>query len=181
MRKVTGSFGERFVELFGGKVQIKDVENVFEELAEIDERNGTISQVFDASVIAGRNHLLHSVELALEGMERDRSFANSPQIELTCWVSGLRQIRKALDKAGIDEKTERVAVVILGVDAEEVEDSRGEIFDILSLDRDDSMLEVREWKLDSLKKSLEIEENQVEVSLLEDIVLERIALLNLEA
>lgn len=180
MHKIKGSFGEKSVSLSGGEIDIGDVEDAFSTLQEIDEREGTVSQVFEASRIAGESHLLHSAKLAYEAIEKGKSFADSPGIELTCWVAGLRQINKSLEKVGIDDGTEKAAVIVIGNDLSGVQKAREGIFESFFTARDDSVIDYGEWKRDSLIESYDISKGQEKVSCVEDMVLEKVALLSLE-
>lgn len=180
MIRIKGDFGERQVRISGGYFDINDVEEIIGIVDRIDRENGTTSQLFDADHIAGREHLLHSAKLAFESIERGRAFADSPEIELVCWVAGRRQINKSLKRVGIGEDTDRVAIITIGESALEVEKSQKEIFRRLEIEEDKEVLEIDEDKLENLQDAFSITPKQLEVSSATDVVLEKVSLLSLE-
>ncbi len=180
MMEIHGDFGKRFVEVAGGRIELNDIEEVIRSIEDIDESNETVSQLFDASCVAGSDHLFHSVRLALDALERDRAFANSSRIEFTCWVAGLRQINKSLDCVGISEETESVAVLIVGQSSSKVEKSLNDIFDQLDIERMDEVLEIDDKKFENLLDIYSIDESRAGAFSLKDLILEKVALLSLE-
>lgn len=180
MAKLKGSFGNRSVKITGGRAEIKDIEKVLEIVDELDGEHGTTSQLFDAKRIAGKEHILHASKLALESLEGGNPFANSPKIELTCWVAGLRQIDKALEGFGIKEGAGNIAVVTIGEREDEVETVQRKILKGLNIEEDREVLELTEDKIEGLQEQFSITQNQLEVSSIQGLVLEKIALLNLE-
>ncbi len=180
MEKISGEFGERHVKIFGGHVEIEDIEKIIKKIEKIDQRNKTISQLFDANKIAGKDHLLHSAKLALEALERKRSFADNPRIELTCWTAGMRQINKSLDKVGINKDSRKVACVIIGESSTAVEKSEKEIIEKMGIDRKNKVLMITEEKIDLLRKAYSISSKQVQVSSVQDVIKEKVSLLSLE-
>ncbi len=146
MKKIKGEFGERFIEISGGKKEIEKIDEAIKKLEEIDESNGTISQIFNAEKIAGESHLLHASKLALEALERGESFADTPRIELTCWTAGLRQINKALDRVGVEKNSEEIAIVSIGEEKEGVEKAQKAIFQELDIKEKQTYSKLRKIK-----------------------------------
>lgn len=180
MIEIHGSFGRRQVEISGGHTNIKDIEKTIKILEEVDKKNGTISQLFDANKIAGKNHLLHSTKLALESIESGKAFADSPRIELTCWTAGLRQISKSLDRVGIKKGSKKIALATIGNKASTVNKTQSEIFQKIGVESDEKVLEVNSEKIEDLQTAFSISEKQTELFPLEEVVRERIALLSLD-
>lgn len=180
MIELKGSFGKRFVEISGGLGEIGGIEKAVGTIKEIDESHGTTSQIFNASRIAGKSHLLHSSKLALESLESGNSFADSPRIELTCWTAGLRQIKKALKRVGIKENSKEIVVVTIGEKESKVNESHQNILRELKIKEDEKILELDEKSLNDLTEGFSISPEQLKVSSPEEIVLEKIALLELE-
>ncbi len=178
--KIRGNFGERWVAISGGNLRIEDIEEIIGKVNEIDESFGTISQLFDAPRIAGREHILHASKLALEALENDRAFADSPSIELTCWVAGLRQINKSLDRVGINSSSEGVVLVSIGKNKSDVRNSLEKIGEYMGLEENMNVLEITDEKMESLKEVFSISGNRLDVSSLREIILEKVALLSLE-
>lgn len=180
MFEISGEFGGRTVKISGGYAQFEEIEEALEKIEEIDKKHRTVSQIFDASRIAGKKHLLHSSKLALESLESGESFAENPRIELICWTAGLRQINKSLDRMGLTENSNTIAAVTIGKEKQKVKKAQKEIFRELDIEEEAEVLEVSEEKREDLKKAFSISENQLEVSSIEDIILEQVALLSLE-
>ncbi len=181
MECIKGSFGEKYVGITAGRADIESIDEIIEEINVIDEEYDTVSQIFDASKIFGKNHLLQSSKLTLEALEDGETFANSPAIELTCWTAGSRQINKSLERVGVKEGSDQpVSAVTIGDDTESVEEAQEKITQNLKIRKDEKALEVSEEKIEGLKKTFSITEKQLEVSTPEKIVLEQIALLSLE-
>lgn len=180
MFKIEGSFGERWVGISGGRIVVDSVEGLLEKVEEVDDSFGTISQLFEAPRIAGEKHLLHASKLALEALEKDRSFADSPSIELTCWAAGLRQINKSLDRVGIKSNSEKVAIITIGESSSDVRKAMEELIRALDLEQDEEVLDVTPEKIDILRDSFSISSNRLETAPLQELILEKVALLSLE-
>ena len=166
MVEIKGSFGTRHVKSAGGLAEFDDIEKVI--------------RIVDASRVAGKEHVVHSAKLALDSLERGRSFADSPSIELTCWVAGLRQINKSLERVGINEDSREIAVVVVGDSSSKVDEAIEKIFEELGIVREDQVLEIDDEKIETIKEAFSISESQLKVSPLKDIILEKVALLSLE-
>lgn len=180
MFELQGNFGKRKVKISGGHTQIENIEKIIESVEKIDKNYNTTSQLFDATKIAGKNHLLHATKLALESIEAKKSIANNPSIELTCWTAGLRQINKSLDRVGINPDTVEIAVITIGRDSSAVKKTQEKIFQKLQIEKDEKVIKITEKKIETLKKAFSVTENQLKVSNLEKIILEKTALLSLE-
>ncbi len=180
MVEITGEFGERQVLVTGGFAEIENIEKIIEKLNEIDEKYETISQLFNASTIAGKNHLYHASKLALEALENGQAFAKSPSIELTCWVAGMRQIKKSLKRVGVDEDSNKIALVTIGEKKTKAEEAQKEILQTLDVERDEQVLEIDKDKEKRLGKIFSISEKQLEIMPIDRLVMEKVALLSLE-
>lgn len=180
MKEIEGRFGKRFIEITGGRMEINNVEGLIEDLEEIDKDNGTISQVFNAKKIAGLGHILQASKLALEALEEEKSFADSPKIELTCWTAGLRQINKALNKVGVTKGSKEIAVAIIGEKKKNVRNARASLFRELDIKESPEVIKMDEDKIKDLMGAFSISQDQLEVSSPEDIIKEKIALLSLK-
>jgi len=177
---ITGEFGERNVLVKGGWVEIQDIPEIIETLSEIDSEFGTTSQVFDANFIAGKNHILRASKLALDSLERSRAFADNPSIELTCWTAGMRQIDKSLDRVGVKGGSGGIVVVTIGTESEKVEEAQSNILKELSVDVDEGVLDIDEEKEKALAEAYSLSEEQLETHSVDDLVMEKVALLSLQ-
>lgn len=179
MYLIGGDFGERYVSIVGGVVGIEDVTGVVDILSEIDSEFGTVSQIFDAEKIAGRDHLLLAARLAFDAMERDRSFADDSSIELTCWAAGMRQINKSLEKVGVKEGENGVVLFVSGEDEESVEQAREACLERLGIDGNDDFVGVDGCE-EVLSETFDLSEDRLEVYPIEELVMEKVSLLSLE-
>ena len=128
----------RAVALLGGELKVRG-EEVVNRVAEIQSKHRVVAQIFDARRVAGRDHLLHAVSLALLSEERGERFAVNPALNLLCWVAAERQIEVALRKVGVSPGTREAAVVVVGKDRPSVQSVVEEVGELLSR-RDEVLL-----------------------------------------
>ena len=180
MFELKGMFGRRWIGIAGGKAIMGNIDEVFKELTSVDRKHGTISQIFDASCIAGKGHLLHGVRLALIAQATGKNFAGSLNIELACWVSGERQINRAFEKVGMHEGDRTVAILTVGKTRVGVRRALSDILRELHVERDDDVLELAPGKIPKLLKIFSISKRELDIANVQKLVLERIALLSLQ-
>ncbi len=180
MDVIVGEFGERNVLVRGGHAHIQDIPEIIETLSEIDSKYGTISQIFDANFIAGKTHILQASKLALDSLERGRAFADDPSIELTCWTAGMRQINKSLDRVGVKEGSGDIVIATIGEDSENIEQAQTDVLEELSVDVDDEVLDIDEEKEKALADEYSLSGEQLEAHSVDELVMEKVALLSLQ-
>jgi KEOPS complex subunit Cgi121 len=178
--ELKGAFGKRIVGVMGARVDTQDIDAMLKTLAVIDKRSQTTCQIFDADRIAGEEHLVHAAKLALTAQATHLNFADSLNIELVCWVSGLRQIARAFDRVGVRKGCSHVAVLTVGKDREDVKRAQMETLRRLNLDRDDKVLDVNSKKISVLMKVFDISKKELQIAPIEKLVLEKVALLSLQ-
>jgi tRNA threonylcarbamoyladenosine modification (KEOPS) complex Cgi121 subunit len=180
MFELKGTFGRCTIGIVGGRATVDEVDGLLRRLARVDRRHGTVSQIFDASRIAGRGHLLHAARLALIAQATGKNFASSLNIELACWVAGERQIGRALEKVGLHKGGMTVAVLTVGRTRSAVKRSQADILHELRIERDDDVVEFEPKKIAALLKVFSIPKHELEIADIRKLVLERIALLSLQ-
>jgi len=178
--ELKGAFGKRIASVMGALADVRDIDAMLKILATIDKRSQTIGQIFDADRIAGKKHLVHAAKLALTAQVTRMNFADSLNIELVCWASGLRQIVRAFDRVGVHKGCNRVAILTIGKSREEVKRAQMETLRELNLHRDDKVLDVNSKKISTLMKAFDISKKELEIAPIEELVLEKIALLSLQ-
>jgi len=178
--ELKGAFGKRIVGVMGALADVQDVNAMLKTLAIIDKRSQTICQIFDADRIAGEEHLVHAAKLALTAQVTHMNFADSLNIELVCWVSGLRQIARAFERVGVRKGCSRVAVLTIGKSREGVKHAQIETLRGLNLERDDKVLDLDSKKIFVLMKVFDISKKELEIAPVEKLVLEKVALLSLQ-
>ncbi len=164
--------------LVEGRVEIDDVDAFVERLSGIGENRDVTVQAFDARYVVSRAHLERAVELADRAFERGENVARERGVEILLYAAGRRQIDRALtlgvspgtqpvvvlvDSGTDDERAEREAVT-----AVEVELIPEETLGTFDEGRVRTYFDVNERELDAVAGTLE------------DVVLERVALLDVE-
>ncbi|MFQ6130013.1 MAG: KEOPS complex subunit Cgi121 [Candidatus Hadarchaeaceae archaeon] len=180
MFELKGAFGRRVVGVVGGRTNVGDVDEFLGKLAKADRENQTTSQAFDASSIAGKEHLVHAAHLALTAHAVKRNFASSLNIELVCWAAAERQIARAFEKIGVSKGSRGLAILSLGVSRAQVRRALVSICRELDIEQDDSVLELTREKVSKLCKVFAISNDELKIAPTQKLVLERVALLALE-
>lgn len=164
------------MELVEGVATIDDLETFLARLGEIGDDQGCTIQAFDARYVAGRRHLERALELADRAIERDDAIANDRAVEVLCYAAGRRQINRAL-AMGVDEG-ETPTVVLVAGDGEGNETAAAEAIRTL-LEPSDTL---GEFDPDTVREFFEIGDAEVAATDagLEDLVVERVALLTVE-
>jgi len=180
MYELRGTFGKRVVGIVGGKLANEGIDETLDGLARIDRRYGTVSQIFDASRIAGKDHLLHAARLSLIAEATGKKFASSLNIELACWAAAERQIVRAFGKVGVLKGTGEIVILTLGKTSLAVKKSIDDFVRELLVERDDDVVELTPEKIPTLLRIFSIPKGELEISDIQKLVLERIALLCLQ-
>lgn len=180
MFELVGAFGRRVVGTIGGRTVVGDVDRMLQKLSSVDRRHNTVSQVFDASRIAGKGHLVHAARLALMAHSAGEGFASSLAVELVCWTAGLRQIEKALERVGIRKSTKELAILTIGDNQEQVEKAQSDLIRELRIKRDDDVIELSPKKARRLREVFSLPKNLAKNADVQKLLLERVALLSLE-
>jgi KEOPS complex subunit Cgi121 len=126
----------------------------------------------NADLVCGREHLETAAEHAARAFERGSNVSTAMTMEIMLYASGERQIARARDKIGLKRETERLAILLLG--AEE-----NEVLTALGLRRDDSVLNA------SAEKAERFGISQAELEAADDpagtdVVLERVAFVDIQ-
>lgn len=180
MFELKGAFGKRVVGVIGARAEVQDVDTVLKTLRKIDEEFHTVSQIFDADHIAGKEHLIHAARLALIAQAAHVNFAGSLNIEFVCWASGLRQIAQAFERVGLRKRCERVAFLTTGNTREAVKCAQTKILRELCVERDDKVIDITPKKIPVLLKAFNIPKRELKIAGVQKLVLEKVALLSLQ-
>lgn len=128
-------------------------------------------QFIDACVVFGPDHIVSAAEHALRAFDQARNTCRNLRSEFMLYVSGERQISRAIEVAGIRKKTTECAMIIFGP----------------KKDEPDSIIAKMGWKRDddviaSIGKDISklgIDEREAKCTdLATDLVLERVALVD---
>ena len=160
--------------LVEGTAAVDDVDAFVADLAAIGEAHGATVQAVDARYVAGRRHLEAAVRSARRAVEHDDAIADDPALEVLLYAAGRRQIERAL-AMGVSEGGGPVVVVVDGGDEAAAAAEVGEQVeptDTLETGRDEALIrdyfDIGDAELDATDASLE------------DLVVERVALLAVE-
>ncbi|UTF53978.1 KEOPS complex subunit Cgi121 [Natronosalvus rutilus] len=184
------------MELLEGRLRVDDLDSFIADLGEIGETHDVTIQAFDARYVAGRRHLERAVALADRATERGENVARDRAVEILLYAAGRRQIDRALEM-GVDEGESDVIVLIDGQGDEraartDLEDRFGlesvsaleTVEEVVDVDVDTDVGEDVnvDRDLDTVRSFFEISdvERVATTASLEDLVCERVALLEVE-
>jgi len=158
---------------------IDDLDDFLAEIAAISETTGATVQCFDSDYVAGNCHLRRAVELAARAREQGTAVADDPAVEILLYAAGRRQINQALEM-GVSEGDADVASVVTGGDEQAAEQQIRELLGATDARTasDDSTL----GDAATIRSFFDIGDREIAVvdGDLADIVLERVALLDVE-
>ena len=157
---------------------IDDLDEFLADIEAISEATGATIQCFDADYVAGDRHLRRAVELAARAREQGMAVADDPAVEILLYAAGRRQINQALEM-GVDEGESSVVGVVTGGDEAAAERQLREVLGATAADDTDRVILGDE---ETLRSFFDIGDAEVAVvdGDLESIVLERVALLDVE-
>ena len=167
--------------LVEGSAAVEDVDSFVADLNGIGDEYGVTVQAFDARYVVSRAHLERAVELAERAFERGENVARDRGVEIMLYAAGRRQIDRALT-LGVSRGRNPVVVLIDAPDGGPAadEDEANAAAAIEELLAPESTLggydetRVREF-FDVGDPELEAVDGD-----LADVVLERVALLDVE-
>jgi KEOPS complex subunit Cgi121 len=165
-------------------VKIENI-NTFLETFRIENKNVQI-QFFNAKYIASSEHLFFAALNALNSFDKKTNISNNLAVESLLYASAQRQITKAVKMLGIKQDSLEVAVLILTESISQKNEFLKLISNIISGERDDSVLDLTDEKFRNIKQLFEISDLELEAKLqkegqekqaLIDLVIEHMALL----
>ncbi|USZ70642.1 KEOPS complex subunit Cgi121 [Natronosalvus halobius] len=188
------------MELLAGRLHVDNLDSFVADLGGIGDTHDVTIQAFDARYVAGRRHLERAVALADRAIERGENIARDRAVEILCYAAGRRQIDRALEM-GVDEGESDVVVLVDGAGNElatrtDLEDRFGleSVSTLETADGDvdaDAEIDVGvdagvdpdvDADPDTLRSFFEISdaERSATTASLQDLVCERVALLEVE-
>ena len=164
-------------------------------ICEPRELSGTIShrlpsnceiQFFDADIVATWQHLYFATVNALMARRNHCNLSKSLAVEIVLYASAQRQIKKALDRIGLKQNSENVAVVIVCPAKKSADAGLETTAKFLKSNPDDSVLELTHAKTQRICEVFDIKQEELEAisargdpdKALIDLVMERVALLS---
>jgi len=165
-------------------VRIKDTNGFFQAVK--DKANGVCIQFFDASFVAGWEHLRFAALNALNAFKSRVNISSSLAMETLLYASAQRQIKEAVRLMGIKPSTSRVAVLALTETRKQASAVLKVVSKLLGGRRDDSVVDLKDdkvvglqrlFKISSLELEAKTERKGAEKQALTDLVIEHMALL----
>jgi len=168
-------------------VKIEDVDAFLERARNSVGKNVEI-QFFDAELVASWQHLYFAALNALKAFENRGNISKSLGVEVLLYASAQRQIRKATELLGVKKGLKDIAVLMIGMSANEVKAALNAVSKVFGGRRDDEVLELSQRKKVAIRRFFEISEAEIEAAAngknlekaLIDLVIERMALLATE-
>jgi len=128
------------IHVMGARTQeSKDLDEILHKVESFRKEEEAFLQLFDQSKVVGKEHLLWAHQKAEKTFEQGTNRADDLEIETLLWASAEWQIKDALDKMGIKEGAEKVAILI--------DKDEEQFLDNMGWSRDDTILEPTEKKL----------------------------------
>jgi KEOPS complex subunit Cgi121 len=174
------------MEIVQGVARIDDLEEFLSRLGEIGDEHGCTIQAFDARYVAGRRHLGRALELADRAIEREDAIADDRAVEVLCYAAGRRQINRALAMGVGEGETPTVVLIAAERDGRNDGDERGTPDEAAAAADVRDLLEpadtLGEFDPDTVREFFEIGDAEMAATdaSLEDLVIERVALLTVE-
>lgn len=168
------------VVLVEGVADVDDLDAFLDAVTAIREETGAIVQTFDARYVVSPEHLTRSADLAARAFDRGENVARDRAVEILLYAAGRRQIDDALE---IGVSTGETAVVAL-VDARSTTDPTAAADAAASELR--ALLEptetIADYDPELVREFFDVSRRELDATTgdLSDIVLERVALLDVE-
>ncbi|MDH5780837.1 MAG: KEOPS complex subunit Cgi121 [Candidatus Bathyarchaeota archaeon] len=176
---------DKYVAIAGFRnVKINDFNNFFGQVRK--NVKDTHIQLFDAKLIAGREHLYFAVLNALRAFEGRLNISNSLAVEALLYASAQRQISKAVDLLGIKSESTHIAVLVIAETKQWTNTALEMVSRLVPGERDDGVLELTDEKVEDIRRLFDISDLELEAKLekkglekeaLIDLVIEHVALL----
>jgi len=153
------------------RTKFKDVEELLSRMKEVSERRKAVIQAFDPDMVLSENHLIFSAHHAFKAFAEKRAIAKKLESELLLWAAATRRIGEAVDKVGVKDPGR---VVFL------IEKGKEQVLGDLNAEEDAKLLRMSREKASRITHSFGISENKCGCYSLEELLLEKIAMLALE-
>ena len=168
--------------IVGARGNIKDVDKFLKQVRSFAHDHKIIIQAFNADLIYGEKHIISAVEHAVRAMNQKTNTTNSLEMEILLYASGERQLKLAIPKMGVKKGKSNIVFVLIS----DIKDPKSrisdktidELLELLSLDRDDEVIEGDENTL----KKFGISENQMKTvtkAKYGDLILEKVAMVDI--
>ncbi|UCG69595.1 MAG: hypothetical protein JSV09_00795 [Thermoplasmata archaeon] len=159
------------ITIMGGRGRIDSADMFIKKAREYIKEGDVLLQFLDADKVLGKEHIYSAFEHADRAFERGDNISTTKAMEILIYAAGEPQISNALEKIGLKDGCERIAII-----AQDDLDIDG-LLTHLDLKMDDEVLEFSEQKLKAFGIS-EKEISAVEKTKISDLILERVAMVD---
>jgi KEOPS complex subunit Cgi121 len=165
--------------LCGAYGKIKDVTVLFNEIDQLSKQNNVIIQIVNADVIFGKDHIVSAYYHTNRCFENNTNSLDDKSLEFLLYLSGERQISKAIKKVGITNQVNTFAIIIIPLQKEnDCESILAHIVSQFNFVKDDAILAgdkttLKRFGISEKEISTVPEENYA------DIILEKVALVDI--
>ena len=173
--------------IFGGcvpsEIKINEISNY---LKQIDEKYSLIgSQIFNSCYIWGYSHIYSAIWHAERAFSTKRMISKTFSMEIMLYLTGHRQIKKAIDLIGIKSDTRCIIGVLGAKESRTLSKAYQELKKLLQFSSDQDIIQNLHVKEKFVKEQLLNEgyesANTFSFDEIEKTILQRIALLTLES
>jgi len=167
------------IKIVGAKGYVENVDNFLKKVGDFAQHHKIVIQTFNADLIYGEKHIISAVEHAIRSIDQKNNTTNSLEMEILLYASGERQLKLAIPKMGIKKGKSNIVFVL-------IKDAKGKISDkmtdellkLLSLNRDDEVIEGNE----NILKKFGISKNEMKTvtkAKYGDLILEKVAMVDI--
>jgi KEOPS complex subunit Cgi121 len=164
--------------LLEGTTTIDDLDAFLGTLDDVADATETTVQAFDADYVVSEAHLERALDRADRAIARGENVARERAVEVLCYAAGRRQINRALEM-GVSEGDHRVVVLVDSAAGDEADED--EAVDRLREHVDEGSV-LGEYDEATVRAFFDIDDAELDAVAgdLTDLVLERVALLDVE-
>jgi tRNA threonylcarbamoyladenosine modification (KEOPS) complex Cgi121 subunit len=144
-------------------------------------------QLLSPEYVAGIEHIYFASLNVLRAFKQGSRISRSRAVELLTYVSGQRQIEKAISHLGIKDDQKKVVVAVIGLREDQIVDCVMTAAKHIGGRMDDSVIEIdSKMKLSAIKRFFQISQKEIEavrkpkedeVEIVKKLVIERMAIL----
>ncbi|MCX8182590.1 MAG: KEOPS complex subunit Cgi121 [Candidatus Methanomethyliaceae archaeon] len=156
-----------------------------QEILSLMPKDGFGLQLMDADLVAGYEHLILAISMAIRAWKEDRRIARSLAMEVLLYASAKRQIKEAIESIG-SSTSGRCVILILSDSKERLESILPRLKGYGA--EDDSLIELTEEKIPKIMRAFGIGEPELSIaktlhfsdaSAVQSLILERISISDL--
>ncbi len=156
------------VSVLGVKTSLQSPKELLERLSRLSKRHSILLQAFNPDSVVSERQLAVAYELSKKAFKAKTNLARTPEAELLLRVAGTEKIDKAIGKVGVDDASRFILFSSEEIPSQVLEELGKQ---------DDSLLKLTEDKKKRIARRFGISEKELELYPLEELVLERMALM----